>query len=96
LAVPRALEQAAFGREPVLELAHISLSFKGVRALSDVGLQVVPGEICGLIGPNGAGKSSLLNVMSGVYRQNFYLGQAAAEQGQLRARKRQARLAAAL
>jgi branched-chain amino acid transport system ATP-binding protein len=59
---------AAFGVEPVLELAHISLSFKGVRALSDVGLAVASGEICGLIGPNGAGKSSLLNVMSGVYR----------------------------
>jgi branched-chain amino acid transport system ATP-binding protein len=57
-----------FGLEPVLELSGISLSFKGVRALSDVGLAVVPGEICGLIGPNGAGKSSLLNVMSGVYR----------------------------
>ena len=57
-----------FGREPVLELSGISLSFKGVRALSEVGLLVATGEICGLIGPNGAGKSSLLNVMSGVYR----------------------------
>jgi branched-chain amino acid transport system ATP-binding protein len=57
-----------FGLEPVLELSGISLAFQGVRALSDVGLSVAPGEICGLIGPNGAGKSSLLNVMSGIYR----------------------------
>jgi len=61
-------QEPAFGAEPILELLHISLSFKGVRALSDVGFAVRAGEICGLIGPNGAGKSSLLNVMSGVYR----------------------------
>ncbi|HVZ35345.1 MAG TPA: ABC transporter ATP-binding protein [Polyangiaceae bacterium] len=59
---------SGFAAEPLLELARISLSFQGIRALSDVDLKVLPGEICGLIGPNGAGKSSLLNVVSGVYR----------------------------
>ena len=52
----------------LLRLQSISLSFKGVNALSDVGFDVGDGEICALIGPNGAGKSSLLNVISGVYR----------------------------
>jgi branched-chain amino acid transport system ATP-binding protein len=52
---------------PLLELQNISLSFRGVRALSGVSFEVAPREICALIGPNGAGKSSLLNVISGVY-----------------------------
>jgi branched-chain amino acid transport system ATP-binding protein len=53
---------------PLLTLESISLSFKGIRAVSDIGFSVARGEICALIGPNGAGKSSLLNVVSGVYR----------------------------
>jgi branched-chain amino acid transport system ATP-binding protein len=54
--------------QTLLELEHISLSFQGVRAVSDISFGVSRGEICSLIGPNGAGKSSLLNVVSGVYR----------------------------
>jgi len=54
--------------QPLLRLEHISLSFKGVHAISDIGFDVAPGEICALIGPNGAGKSSLLNVINGVYQ----------------------------
>jgi branched-chain amino acid transport system ATP-binding protein len=52
----------------LLQLEGVSLSFKGVRAVSDLGFGVAQGEICALIGPNGAGKSSLLNLVSGVYR----------------------------
>jgi branched-chain amino acid transport system ATP-binding protein len=52
----------------LLRLESISLSFKGIRAVSEIGFAVARGEICALIGPNGAGKSSLLNVVSGVYR----------------------------
>lgn len=53
--------------EPVLRLRDISLSFKGIKALSNLSFDVHAGEICALIGPNGAGKSSLLNVICGVY-----------------------------
>jgi branched-chain amino acid transport system ATP-binding protein len=54
--------------EPILRLSDISLSFKGIKALSNLSFDVKAGEICALIGPNGAGKSSLLNVICGVYR----------------------------
>lgn len=51
-----------------LHVESVSLSFAGVRALTDIDFTIEQGEICGLVGPNGAGKSSLLNVLSGVYR----------------------------
>jgi branched-chain amino acid transport system ATP-binding protein len=57
----------ALSGEPVLSLEGISLSFGGVKALTDVDLLVRAGEIRAIIGPNGAGKSSLLNVISGLY-----------------------------
>lgn len=52
----------------LLSLENISLSFKGVNAITNISFAVNKGEICALIGPNGAGKSSLLNVINGVYQ----------------------------
>ncbi|MBK4992288.1 ABC transporter ATP-binding protein [Pseudomonas sp. S37] len=54
--------------ESILQVKDISLSFKGVKAISALSFEVRRGEICALIGPNGAGKSSLLNILNGVYR----------------------------
>jgi branched-chain amino acid transport system ATP-binding protein len=51
----------------ILSVQDVSLSFKGIRALTSLSFDVARGEICALIGPNGAGKSSLLNVINGVY-----------------------------
>ncbi len=53
--------------EPILRLENISLAFGGVKALSDISLDVREHEVRAIIGPNGAGKSSLLNVINGVY-----------------------------
>src|SRR5579863_860327 len=53
--------------EPILKADHISLSFGGVRALSDISLEIREGEILAIIGPNGAGKTSMLNVINGFY-----------------------------
>jgi branched-chain amino acid transport system ATP-binding protein len=54
--------------EVILDLRNISLSFGGVKALTDISFDVREHEIRAIIGPNGAGKSSMLNVLNGVYR----------------------------
>ncbi len=51
----------------ILDLRNISLSFGGVKALTDISFDVREHEIRAIIGPNGAGKSSMLNVINGVY-----------------------------
>jgi branched-chain amino acid transport system ATP-binding protein len=53
--------------EPILVVKDVSLSFGGVKALSNVSFDVREHEIRAIIGPNGAGKSSMLNVINGVY-----------------------------
>ena len=53
---------------PVLELRGLTKRFPGVLALSEVNLQVYPGEIVALIGENGAGKSTLLKTLGGVHQ----------------------------
>ncbi len=53
--------------EVILDLKKISLSFGGVKALTDISFDVREHEIRAIIGPNGAGKSSMLNVINGVY-----------------------------
>jgi branched-chain amino acid transport system ATP-binding protein len=57
-------------RSVIVEGRGIGVSFKGVRALHDVDIQVRAGEMFGLLGPNGAGKSTLLAVLSGLLRPN--------------------------
>jgi branched-chain amino acid transport system ATP-binding protein len=51
----------------ILSVENVSLSFGGVRAISDVSLDIRKGEIRAIIGPNGAGKTSMLNVINGFY-----------------------------
>lgn len=54
--------------DTILELADVTLAFKGMTAIKGLSFAVRRGEICALIGPNGAGKNSLLNILNGVYR----------------------------
>ncbi len=51
----------------LLDVQHISLSFGGVKAITDVSFNILKGEIRAIIGPNGAGKTSMLNVINGFY-----------------------------
>jgi sulfate-transporting ATPase len=48
-----------------LQLDKVSVSFGGVKAISEMTLTVRPGEIVGLIGPNGAGKTTLIDAATG-------------------------------
>ena len=52
----------------LLAVEHVSLTFGGVKAISDVSFDIRRGEIRAIIGPNGAGKTSMLNVVNGFYR----------------------------
>ncbi|MDP3821645.1 MAG: branched-chain amino acid ABC transporter ATP-binding protein/permease [Burkholderiales bacterium] len=53
--------------EVLLRVRGLQKSFKGVRALAGVDVDVRRGEILGLLGPNGSGKSTFINVVSGHY-----------------------------
>ncbi len=52
----------------LLAVEDVSLSFGGVRALTNVSVNIHKGEILAIIGPNGAGKTSMLNVINGFYQ----------------------------
>jgi branched-chain amino acid transport system ATP-binding protein len=54
-----------------LDVKAVSLSFGGLRAVSDFSLAVPAGALYGLIGPNGAGKTTVFNLMTGVYRPDI-------------------------
>ncbi|WP_134681823.1 sugar ABC transporter ATP-binding protein [Paracoccus ravus] len=54
-------------QSPILEMRNISKTFGAVRALKDVSLTVLPGELHALMGENGAGKSTLMKILSGAY-----------------------------
>uniref|UniRef100_A0A7C4EX79 ABC transporter ATP-binding protein n=1 Tax=Desulfomonile tiedjei TaxID=2358 RepID=A0A7C4EX79_9BACT len=56
--------------EPLLAVRDISKSFGGVAALSDVSLDVYPGEVFGIIGPNGSGKTTLVNTITGFVKSD--------------------------
>ena len=79
--------------EAVLELAGVTKTFPGVKALSDVSLRLFPGKVTALVGENGAGKSTVVKILTGIYQPdggtirvdgqptNFPVPQAASDSG---------------
>ena len=54
----------------LLKVEGVSKSFPGVKALSNVHLELDRGEVLALVGENGAGKSTLMKVLSGIYEKD--------------------------
>jgi branched-chain amino acid transport system ATP-binding protein len=54
----------------LLQIKNVSKHFGGFAALSDVSIDIAPGERFGLIGPNGSGKTTLINCVSGLLRND--------------------------
>ena len=55
---------------PLLQVRQVSKHFGGFTALSEVSLDIAPGERFGLIGPNGSGKTTLINCIAGSLRND--------------------------
>jgi ABC-2 type transport system ATP-binding protein len=55
-------------REPIIEVQNLVVAYKELRAVDDLSLTVLRGEIFGLLGPNGAGKTSTLATIEGLRR----------------------------
>src|SRR6478752_3546450 len=53
--------------KPLLKVDSVGIQFGGLKAVSDVNLELNQGELVGLIGPNGAGKTTFFNLLTGVY-----------------------------
>src|SRR4026209_2681817 len=67
MSVGAGVDEAGAETAALLELKKVSLSFGGLRVVSDLDIEVKEGEIVSLIGPNGAGKTTLFNLITGVY-----------------------------
>lgn len=51
----------------LLKISGLTKNFGGLAALSDIDIDVMPGEILGIIGPNGAGKTTIFNLITGIH-----------------------------
>lgn len=51
----------------LLDVKSLSKTFGGLKAVSNLNMELSEGELVGLIGPNGAGKTTAFNLLTGVY-----------------------------
>ena len=51
---------------PALLVQNLSYSYGNLKAVIDIGFQLMPGEILGFLGPNGAGKSTTIKMLTGL------------------------------
>ena len=51
---------------PIIETHQLSRTFKKVRAVDGLSLDILPGELFGLVGPDGAGKTTILRLLAGL------------------------------
>ena len=63
--------QQSQSEEALLSLKNISLSFGGVKALTDISFDILKGEIRAIIGPNGAGKTTTMRIIATLLAPSF-------------------------
>ncbi|AEF25284.1 ABC transporter ATP-binding protein [Streptococcus parauberis] len=54
----------------LLQLHHVSKSYKRKNVINDLTLTIPPGKIIGLLGPNGSGKTTLIKLINGLIQPN--------------------------
>jgi branched-chain amino acid transport system ATP-binding protein len=54
----------------VLEAKNLTKSYGGVKVVDDLSVSLVKGEALGVVGPNGAGKTTMINLLTGIVRQD--------------------------
>jgi len=57
-------------QQPVLQISSLTKHYGGVKALTDAGFSLLPGEHAAIVGDNGAGKSTFVRLITGVERPN--------------------------
>jgi branched-chain amino acid transport system ATP-binding protein len=62
------ITDTASGKKVKIRIENLFLSFGGVKALTDISIDITEGEILAIIGPNGAGKTCVLNCINGFYK----------------------------
>ena len=60
------LESTHMSKRNLLSIRQLSVAFGGLKALTNVDLDLKENEVVGLIGPNGAGKTTFFNALSGL------------------------------
>ncbi len=58
------------GPIPILQIHELSKSYGSVKALSNMSINVLPGQVFGILGPNGSGKTTTLSILTGILEQD--------------------------
>src|ERR1700690_2393032 len=66
--LPASTQTSSAPNKVKIRIDKLSLSFGGVKALTDIDIDIKEHEILAIIGPNGAGKTCVLNCINGFYK----------------------------
>ena len=55
---------------PAIEVKQVCKHYGSLHALTDIDLEIHPGEFFALLGPNGAGKTTLISIIAGLSLAN--------------------------